>query len=209
MTTRSESAGLTVRLLLGLVGLLLASCSSPIYPTTTGSHVPTDPFMAGGPRQTFVLWPQGLGSDDPGTLASLTSWLLAGHARVVERATVQRLLDEQRFQLQHSADQDADLLRVGHMAGATQILFIQISTEGYSDWPVSMTVSLRSVDVASGQVQWTGSASASADSAFYNLSRQETAPVLAQFALRRAACRIEQGKRWVEPGPKAPRGACQ
>lgn len=211
MTTRSESSGLTGLLLLGVVGLFLAACHSPIYPTTTGSHAPTDPLMIGGPRQTYVLWQQSLGPDDPGMLAYLTIWLLASHERVVERAQVQRLFAEQRFQLQHSSDQEADLLRVGHMAGATQIIFIQISTEpSYSDAPQSMTVSLRSVAVESGEVQWTGSASASAERPFYTLGpRQDAARRLAGLALRRASCLTERGKRWVEPGPKAPMGACQ
>lgn len=98
-----------------LIFLLVTGCGGRIYPTTMGSHAPGDPLVDGGPRQTYVIW-----SNHVGISHYLTGLLLQIGHTVVERSRVEQIFDEQRFRLVHSAEREADVLRIGAMAGATR-----------------------------------------------------------------------------------------
>src|SRR5439155_10508675 len=64
---------------------------------------------------------------------------------------------------------------------------------------------LRSVDVQTGAVRWTGSASLSSDGGWSGMlsiqNSEGAAGWLAGWALRRAICPVGGGWRWAEPGP--------
>ena len=62
---------------------------------------------------------------------------------VIERGSIERIFEEQRFTLSHGSE--SSMLRAGHLLGAAQAVFI---SSGLSD------IYLKGVDVESGQVLW-------------------------------------------------------
>lgn len=75
---------------------------------------------------------------------------------IVERAAVDQVLAEQRFQLRLTREREADALGVGQMAGADQVVFI-----GHDGEPHAETVTIRSVSVQTGVLLWAGRATVS------------------------------------------------
>ena len=45
---------------------------------------------------------------------------------VVERARLQQIFQEQQIRLTHTADDDADILRVGKLVGADRVIFVAV-----------------------------------------------------------------------------------
>jgi hypothetical protein len=78
-----------------------------------------------------------------------TIWLQKRGLSVLERSQLDQILAEQQLRLVRSSDDDAMLLHVGRIAGASQIVFIDST---------SSAVSIRAVDLESGKIGWTGSA---------------------------------------------------
>ena len=78
-----------------------------------------------------------------------TTWLQKRGLSVLERSQLDQLIAEQQIRLVRSSDDDAMLLHVGRIAGASQIVFIDTT---------SSAVSIRAVDLESGKIGWTGSA---------------------------------------------------
>jgi len=78
-----------------------------------------------------------------------TIWLQKRGLSVLERSQLDQILAEQQLRLVRSSDDEAMLLHVGRIAGASQIIFIDTT---------SSTVSIRAVDLESGTIRWTGSA---------------------------------------------------
>jgi len=78
-----------------------------------------------------------------------TIWLQKRGLLVLERSQLDQILAEQQLRLVRSSDDEAMLLHVGRIAGASQIIFIDTT---------SSTVSIRAVDLESGKIRWTGSA---------------------------------------------------
>jgi hypothetical protein len=78
-----------------------------------------------------------------------TIWLQKRGLSVLERSHLDEILAEQQLRLVRSSDDDATLLHVGRMAGASQIVFIDTTLSA---------VSIRAVDLESGKIGWTGSA---------------------------------------------------
>ena len=78
-----------------------------------------------------------------------TIWLQKRGLSVLERSQLDQILAEQQLRLVRSSDDDAMLLHVGRIAGASQIVFIDTT---------SSAVSIRAVDLESGKIGWTGSA---------------------------------------------------
>ena len=70
-------------------------------------------------------------------------WLMQKGLTVIERGSIERIFEEQRFTLSHGSE--SSILRAGHLLGAAQAVFI---SSGLSD------IYLKGVDVESGQVLW-------------------------------------------------------
>jgi hypothetical protein len=129
--------------------------------------------------------------------------LETGH-RVVERSHVEKIFDEQRFRLVHTAEQEADVLRLGAMAGATQVIFVQ--AESFLN--KRQSVNLRSVDAESGTIRWAGTAALETDGVYVIENAEQSLVSLAELALRRAFCPTEKGWQWKEPSADMPGGGC-
>ena len=81
--------------------------------------------------------------------SAATTWLQKRGLSVLERSQLDQILAEQQLRLVRSSDDEAMLLHVGRLAGASQIVFIDTT---------SSAVSIRAVDLESGKIRWTGSA---------------------------------------------------
>ena len=76
-------------------------------------------------------------------------WLQKRGVSIVERTHLDKIFSEQALRLIHSSDEEGMLMRAGRLVGASEMVFVETS-------PTS--VSLRSVDLESGKIGWTGSA---------------------------------------------------
>jgi curli biogenesis system outer membrane secretion channel CsgG len=149
-----------------------------------------------------------------GNHSGMINWLtqaLLKEASVVERVRLQQVLDEQQIRLTHTADDEADILRVGKILGADRILFAEATIRpehssgtvitpkfgggSYSRTMYHLSVSLRMVKVETAQVRYSGTAS-------YTLPVSDNPDtgieILTQFAITRAVCPLEDGYTWVE-----------
>lgn len=153
-----------------LIGLLcLTACAGPLYPLTDGHksvgvkvHHPPD-------HLTAVIW-----GDNAQAISAVSTIILRAGAQLVERTQLQRLLDEQQIRLIHGAEYDADVLRVGRLAGAHLVVFVdttvtpETSTRGgvvsgygggfNASTLYHVSVNVRGVDIETGQVVWMGKA---------------------------------------------------
>ena len=94
--------------------LLLPGCASPILPVTNGSQSDLP-----DPGSTLVVWGQ-----HKVAVGEAVTLLQTYGLRVVERARLQQVFDEQKIRLTHSSDDDAQLLKVGKLVGAGSIVFV-------------------------------------------------------------------------------------
>ena len=93
--------------------------------------------------------------------------------RLVERSRLQQVFDEQKIRLTHSMDDDAQILKVGKILGAGSIVFVDVENSSSqlgqafvyqyagssrSETVTNASVSVRGVNVESGEVMWTGTA---------------------------------------------------
>ena len=128
----------------------------------------TDGFHHELPKPThrLVVW-----GAEPNAVGTATSWLLKRGYRVVERAKLYQVLEEQRIQLTHTPEDEAHVLGVGKLIGAQMVVFVETkitsqeagsavvtqyggSAKTYSVYNLGMTI--RGVDVETGEVQWVG-----------------------------------------------------
>ncbi len=82
-----------------------------------------------------------------------TTWLQKRGATVIERSRLNQLLTEQQVQLRYTVDREANLLRLGKLAGVSVLVF----ADGNAI-PGHASVSVRAVDVETAVVLWSGSA---------------------------------------------------
>jgi hypothetical protein len=108
-------------------------------PVTDGFHSPMSER-----NQTIVI----VGNNNTANSVA-TTWLQKRGLSVLERSQLDQILAEQQLRLVRSSDDEAMLLHVGRIAGASQIIFIDTT---------SSAVSIRAVDLESGKIGWTGSA---------------------------------------------------
>ncbi|HET7909092.1 MAG TPA: hypothetical protein VFL19_00165 [Nitrospira sp.] len=108
-------------------------------PVTDGFHSSTS-----NGNETVVI----VGSNQSAINAA-TIWLQKRGLSVLERSQLDQILVEQQLRLVRSSDDDAVLLHVGRIAGASHIVFIDAT---------SSAVSIRAVDLESGKIGWTGRA---------------------------------------------------
>jgi hypothetical protein len=133
------------------------------YPTTDGFHHSLPPT-----NTRIVIW-----GNSPIVTGTATTWLQKRGLRVVERAKLLQLFEEQRIRLTHTADDEGPILRVGKLLGAGMVVFTDASvTSGVvSNYSVnadgggggsvtvnSASVSIRGVDVETSEVVWNGTA---------------------------------------------------
>ena len=113
-----------------------------------GRHRDSVPITDG--YQTGVFVPEAnvvvVGNNHTANNAAIT-WLQKRGVSVVERTHLDKIFSEQELRLIHSSD--ADLLQVGRLVGASEIVFVEAS---------ATSVSVRSVELESGKIGWTGSA---------------------------------------------------
>ena len=134
-----------------------------IVPTSNGSQ---SDLPASG--STVVVWGQHKGAVGE-TVTLLQQWGL----RIVERSRLQQVFDEQKVRLTYSTDDDAQILKVGKILGAGSIVFVETETSSSQTTQASVnqyggdfsserltnaSVSVRGVNVESGEVMWTGTA---------------------------------------------------
>ena len=150
-------------LLMGGLVTVLGGCQRHIYSLADGFHttLPT-------PQTRIVVW-----GNHPGAVGTATTWLLKRGLRVVERAKLQQLFNEQDIRLTHTPDDEANILRVGKILGAQTIVFVEtkITSQEFSETRVSayygrsasytvynVGLSLRGVEVETGEISWSGTA---------------------------------------------------
>ena len=116
------------------------------------------------PGTRTVVWGLGRSDHDVSVENSAITWLQARGLVVIERAQLEQIFREQKLSLLHG-DRDAELLRVGKLIGANQIVFIKTLavSRGYL-----YSVTVRGVDVVSGQILWSGQATPAAELAYQN-----------------------------------------
>ena len=148
-----------------ILSLLLVACASidPILPVSDGFHdvLPDE-------KARLVVW-----GNHPGAVDTARTWLLKRGYRVVERAKLDQILQEQNITFTQTAKDHARLLQVGKLLGAQQVIFLEthLSKQQGEDTDKNSTgergnnyvlynlvVSLRGIDSESGKIQWSGTA---------------------------------------------------
>ncbi len=134
------------------IGCVVTGCSQlPVaYTITSGSHIrASDEELAnsqkrGQPKPTrrYVVW----GNHQGATNAVIEEPQRHG-TRVVERARLQAIFDEQKISLTHSSEDDMNLVRVGMLAGADRAIFVEASERTL----YLPSVSVRAVRIDSGR----------------------------------------------------------
>jgi hypothetical protein len=195
-----------------LVLLTLAGCGGRIYPATSGFHAAGETFGLGENKngrfvpskpEAVVIWTNHAGVDH-----YLAGALLHDGYTVVERASLQRIFDEQKIRLMYTSESEADVLHVGRLAGATQVIFVEVQREPSVGPTKSASVGIRSVSVETGQVRWSGTARVMVTDWYVIQDVQEGA--LAVMAMRRATCPVETGRfEWIEPSESDYAGGCR
>jgi hypothetical protein len=94
------------------------------------SPVPiTDGFRNSLPKpgERVVIW-----GGHPSATGSANNWLQRQGLRIVERAQLRKIFDEQHIQLTHTPDDEAQVLRVGKLLGANAVVFLDTPVTGGS-----------------------------------------------------------------------------
>jgi len=99
------------------------------------------------PQSRLVVLP-GTRVRDGTALSTTVQWLQEQGVAVLERRGMPQILGEQLFRLTYMPDSEANLLRVGRMLGADQVVLVD--TELFREW-----ASIRGVSVETGEVLWT------------------------------------------------------
>lgn len=138
----------TVRfsLLLALCCLQL-SCGRSVYEIQTDGSNSTSPDQ----RARVAVW-----GNMPSTISAASTWLHKRGVVIIERVQLDQVLNEQRIRLRHTAEDEADLLRIGRLVGATMIVFADgmVRTGQFGN----ASVTIRAVDVEQALVLWSGRA---------------------------------------------------
>ena len=90
-----------------------AAFTRTIYPVTDGYHrnLPES-------NTTIVVW-----GNTPAVNGTATTWLQKRGLRMVERARLLQIFDEQHIRLTHTPDDEVPILRVGKLIGAGMVVF--------------------------------------------------------------------------------------
>ena len=182
-----------------LVLVLVASClgcaESVGSARSTGSHAANYSFMA--KSRKYIVWSNHYpGSEHTPTVnAAITQYLQKNHQTVIERSKLDAVFREQRLRLMYTSDDQADLLQVGKLLGADQIIFADSTSSYEGSNGYLVTVRVRAVDVETAAILWNGSAWLT-----YGIRNEdEGLAFLASIAMYRALCPTEElGVRWTD-----------
>ena len=94
------------------LGFLSGCALLPLYPITDGFH-----HDLPQPNTRIVIW-----GNHPIVTGIATTWLQKRGLRVVERARLLQLFEEQHIRLTHTPDDEGPILRVGKILGAGMVL---------------------------------------------------------------------------------------
>ena len=171
----------TSLLLPGCAGLSLggggfgAACFGENCPQgIQGDYPITDGFRHSLPKPggRVVVW-----GGHPAAAGTTINWLQRQGLRIVERVQLQKIFDEQRIQLTHTPDDEAQVLRVGKLLGADAVAFLDTPVTSGSRakgsslfWQgsggssldsasvYSTSVWIRGVSIETGEVLWSATA---------------------------------------------------
>ena len=203
-------ANLAKVVLMVLLVVSTTTCARTLHPITSGFHAPiTDQMVRdyeSGKRFKFVVW-----GNHPPMVNAIIGWTQQPGHTVVERARLQEIFNEQKIQLTHTPDDDADILKVGKLLGADIVVFAEASISSAvesgayvgpyggasrSQTVYHVSVAVRAVKAETGEVRWSGTAHYGAA-----INNPESGIVyLTQAAMARAICPTERDFEWVEPG---------
>lgn len=160
-----------------------AASSDRMSEETWGTYPITDGFRNSLPKSgdRVVVW-----GGHPAATGSAINWLQRQGLRIVERAQLRKVFDEQHIQLTHTPDDEAQVLRVGKLLGANAVVFIDTPVTGGSRTSggsfaygnvgsssldsasvYSTSAWIRGVSIETGEVLW--SATARYQESFSNL----------------------------------------
>ncbi len=196
----------TSTLMWGMTLVVVTACSPTLYPIASGFHAPLDERARSGQMGTWIVW-----SDHAGVGNFIMGYIQQIGGKVVERAHIQRIFNEQKIRLTHTPDDEANVLHVGQLLGATNVVFaeVKITPESFgqafinpltglaqsqSGTRYQLSVAVRGVRIESGEVRWSGTAHY--PRAINN--PDQGAVYLAQAAIERAICLVEEGYEWQE-----------
>lgn len=80
----------------------------------------------------MIVWGEHVGA-----VSQAIDIMLQRGDRVIERARLQTVLNEQKLRLTHTRDDEADLLRVGQLVGADAILFVETAVRPETVTPMA------------------------------------------------------------------------
>lgn len=210
---------LTACILLPMMLLMLYGCETPrntVQTISDGSRtiisqekrqeINKDPRLKEY-YNTFVVW-----GNHAGAATAAINWLQKyGKVTVVERARLDQLFEEQKIVLTHSADDYGAILKVGKLAGAGYVLFVEATNRSelvsgafvgpygggsHSNTVHHMSVSIRAVEVETGIVRLSGQSITNQP-----ITHPEWAlPMLTLAALGRAHCPVDKEWEWIEYG---------
>ena len=136
-------------------------------------------------------------------------WNGVFEGRFEDAQRAQQIFDEQKFRLMYTPEREADVLRVGQLAGATQVIFVEVQLKPSGGPEIkSASVGIRSVSVETGQVRWSGTARVMTTD--WYVIQGDPVGALAEMAMRRATCPVETGRfEWNEQSESDYVGGCR
>jgi Curli production assembly/transport component CsgG len=192
---------LATTLALALTAMFSTGCAN-VYPVSTGSHAKFEPVNPDKPPRA-VVW-----GNHPAVVDAATRTMQEMNVQVVERARLKEILNEQKVRLTNTSDDEAELVKVGRLLGADQIVFadatvnskeMQRVVDSYgglsqAETVYQLSVSVRSVSIETGELRWSGTATypkpvTNPDEGLNDLTRH---------AMSHAVCPLENGYTWDE-----------
>ena len=192
---------LATTLTLALTVMFSTGCAD-VYPVSAGSHSKIEPVNPDKPPRAVV------GGNHPVVIDAATQTMQEMKVQVVERARLKEILNEQKVRLTNTSEDQTDLLRVGRLLGADQIIFadatvnskeVQRVVDSYggntkAETVYQLSVSVRNVSIETGEVRWSGTATypkavTNPDEGLIDLTRH---------AMSHAVCPLENGYTWDE-----------
>jgi hypothetical protein len=192
---------LATTLTLALTVMFSTGCTN-VYPVSTGSHSMLGPVNPDTPPKA-VVW-----GNHPVVVDTATQTMQDMKVQVVDRSRLKDVLNEHKVRLTNTSDDQADLLKVGRLLGADQIVLadatvhskeIQKTVDSYggntkTETVYQLSVSVRNLSVETGEVRWSGTATyhttvTNPDEGLIDLTRH---------AISHAVCPLENGYTWDE-----------
>lgn len=147
---------------LSMLFLATAGCRGYAFvetPTTDGFH-----SKLPSPYTRAVVW-----GGRPDTVQSASTWLLKKGILVVDQTKVLQAAADQKVSLSGYQYLETDVLRMAKLVGARLVVFSNAEVGSWEalDWSAgfprsqrvySATISLRAVDVNTGEIEWSGKA---------------------------------------------------